>query len=197
MIPEELVDEERRAMPRLPAEQRQKWTAELGLTAAAAQTLTQHPEYVRFFEETFARFPHPVKAANWIMTEVLRDTKAHGLSATFPVTPAQVAELLALVESGDISGKQAKEVYSAIARTGDSPAKVVESRGMRVVSDEGALRALCERVVAANPKQAADYRSGKKTLLGFFVGQAMKETQGSANPKLVSDLMQKVLESAS
>ncbi|HVW29368.1 MAG TPA: Asp-tRNA(Asn)/Glu-tRNA(Gln) amidotransferase subunit GatB [Polyangiaceae bacterium] len=197
VIPEQLVDEERRAMPRLPAELRQKWTAELGLPPAASQTLTQHPEYVRFFEETLTRFPHPVKAANWILTEVLRDTKVHGLNATFPVTPAQVGELLSLVESGDISGKQAKEVYSALVGTGDSPAKIVESRGMRVVSDEGALRALCERVVAANPKQAADYRAGKKTLLGFFVGQAMKETRGSANPKLVSDLMQKVLEASS
>jgi aspartyl-tRNA(Asn)/glutamyl-tRNA(Gln) amidotransferase subunit B len=194
VIPDVLVGEERRAMPRLPAEQRRKWTAELGLTAAAAQTLTQHPEYVRFFEETLARFSHPVKVANWILTEVLRDTKVHGLSATFPVGSGQVAELLSLVESGDISGKQAKEVYSAIVGTSDSPAKVVESRGMRVESDEGALRALCERVVAANPKQTADYRAGKKTLLGFFVGQAMKETRGSANPKLVSDLMQKVLE---
>jgi len=194
VISEALVDEERRAMPRLPAAQRQKWMAELGLTAAAAQTLTQHPAYVSFFEETIARFPHPVKAANWVLTEVLRDTKAHGLDATFPVTPAQVAELLSLVESGDISGKQAKEVHAAIVGTHDSPAKVVESRGMRVVSDEGALRALCGRVIAANPKQAADYRAGKKTLLGFFVGQAMKETRGSANPKLVSDLMQRVLE---
>ena len=81
--------------------------------------------------------------------------------------------------------------------TKDSPAKVVEQRGLRVVSDEGALRALCERIVAANPKQTADYRAGKKTLLGFFVGQAMKETRGSANPKLVSDLMQKALDGAS
>jgi aspartyl-tRNA(Asn)/glutamyl-tRNA(Gln) amidotransferase subunit B len=117
----------------------------------------------------------------------------HGLEASFPVTPQQTAELLSLVESGDISGKQAKEVFSAVAGTEESPAKVVEQRGMRVVSDEGALLALCERVVAANPKQAAEYRAGKKGLLGYFVGQAMKETRGSANPKLVSDLMQKVL----
>ncbi len=197
VIPDALVDEERRAMPRLPAELRHKWTAELGLPAAAAQTLTQHPAYSLFFEAAVARFPQPVKVANWILTEVLRDTKAHGLEATFPVTPEQVAELLELVESGDISGKQAKEVYAAVVGTKDSPAKVVEQRGLRVVSDEGALRALCERIVAANPKQTADYRAGKKTLLGFFVGQAMKETRGSANPKLVSDLMQKALDGAS
>ena len=197
VIPEALIEEERRSMPRLPADLRQKWTAELGLPPAAAQTLTQHPAYVRFFETVVARFPHPVKAANWILTEVLRDTKTHGLDATFPVTPVQVAEILELVESGDISGKQAKEVHALVVGTDESPVKVVEQRGMRVVSDEGALRGLCERVVAANPKQAADYRGGKKTLLGFFVGQAMKETRGSANPKLVSDLMQKVLDGAS
>jgi aspartyl-tRNA(Asn)/glutamyl-tRNA(Gln) amidotransferase subunit B len=148
---------------------------------------------VRFFEETLALFPHPVKVANWILTEVLRDTKVHGLSAVFPVNPQQTAELLSMVESGDISGKQAKEVFAAIAGTEESPAKLVEQRGMKVVSDEGALLALCERVVAANPKQTAEYRAGKKGLLGYFVGQAMKETRGSANPKLVSELMQKVL----
>jgi aspartyl-tRNA(Asn)/glutamyl-tRNA(Gln) amidotransferase subunit B len=198
VIPEALIEEERRAMPRLPADLRHEWTAKLGLPVAAAQTLTQHPAYVRFFEETLARFAQPVKVANWILTEVLRDTKAHGLDAKFPVTPAQVAELLGLVESGDISGKQAKEVYAELVGNPEkSPAKVVEQKGMRVVSDEGALRALCEKVVAANPKQTADYRGGKLTLLGFFVGQAMKETRGSANPKLVSELMQKVLDGAS
>jgi aspartyl-tRNA(Asn)/glutamyl-tRNA(Gln) amidotransferase subunit B len=193
VIDEALIEDERRQMPALPAALRYKWAAELGLSPAAAQTLTQHPGYVAFFEATLAAFPHPVKAANWILTEVLRDAKVHGLQASFPVTPDQTAELLSLVESGDISGKQAKEVFAAITGTHQSPAKVVEQRGMRVVSDEGALLALCERVVAANPKQAAEYRAGKKGLLGYFVGQAMKETRGSANPKLVSDLMQKVL----
>jgi len=194
VIADALVEEERRAMPALPGELRARWTAELGLTPAAASTLTQHPEYVRFFEETVSRFPHPVKAANWIQTEVLRDTKLHGLGATFPVTPAQVAELLGLVEKGEISGKQAKEVHSLMAGTTESPGAIVERLGMRVVSDEGALRPLCERIVAASAKQAAEYRAGKKGLLGFFVGQAMKETKGSANPKLVSEMIQKILD---
>ncbi|HEX4338942.1 MAG TPA: Asp-tRNA(Asn)/Glu-tRNA(Gln) amidotransferase subunit GatB [Polyangiaceae bacterium] len=197
VISEALIEEERRAMPRLPAQLRHEWTAELGLSPSTAQILTQHPGYVRFFEEARQLFPEPVKVANWILTEVLRDTKAHGLDATFPVTPSQVAELLKLVESGDISGKQAKEVHAELVGKPElSPAKVVEQRGMRVVSDEGALLALCQKVVAANPKQTAEYRGGKKTLLGYFVGQAMKETRGSANPKLVSDLMTKVLDGA-
>jgi aspartyl-tRNA(Asn)/glutamyl-tRNA(Gln) amidotransferase subunit B len=194
VISEALIEEERRAMPSLPADLRRTWVAEKGLSAATAATLTQHPAYVRFFEETVARFPHAVKAANWIQTEVLRDTKVHGLTATFPVSPSQVAELLALVESGDISGKQAKEVHAAMTGTSATPASIVEGRGMRVVSDEASLRPICERIVSANAKQAAEYRAGKKGLLGFFVGQAMKETKGSANPKLVNDMIQKILD---
>jgi aspartyl-tRNA(Asn)/glutamyl-tRNA(Gln) amidotransferase subunit B len=189
-----LVESERRNVPELPRALRKRWTAELGIQPAAAATLTQHPAFSRFFQDTILLFPHPTKAANWIVTEVLRDTKAHGLDATFPVSPSQVAELLSLVESGDISGKQAKEVHAAISGTPDSPLKVVEARGMRVVSDEGALRPLCEKLVQANPKQAAEYRAGKKGLLGYFVGLAMKETKGSANPKLVSDILTKILD---
>jgi len=190
-----LVEEERRSLPELPEALRERFARELGLSATTAATLTQHPEITRFFQETLKAFAHPVKAANWIQTEVLRETKTHGLKATFPVTPAQVAELLTLVEKGDISGKQAKEVHLALV--GDPskrPEAIVAERGMKVVSDEGALRAACEKVIAANAKQAAEYRSGKKGLLGYFVGQVMKETKGSGNPKLVSELVTRLLD---
>jgi len=189
-----LVEDERRKLPEPPRALRRRWVESLGLPPAAAATLTQHPEFARFFESAIALFPQPVKAANWIVTEVLRDTKTHGQSASFPVTPSQVGELLALVDKGEISGKQAKEIHAAIAGTSDSPLKVVEARGMRVVSDEGSLRPLCERLVEANPKLAAEYRAGKKGLLGFFVGQVMKETKGSANPKLVNEILTKILD---
>jgi aspartyl-tRNA(Asn)/glutamyl-tRNA(Gln) amidotransferase subunit B len=192
-----LVDEERRATPPLPHAVRTRFVSELGLSPAQANTLSQHPATVRFFEEVLQAFPHPVKAANWIQTEVLRDARSHGLVATFPVTPRQVSELLALVENGDISGKQAKEIHQGISGTDKSPAVLVAERGMRVVSDEATIRPLCERVVAANEKQVAEYRAGKKGILGYFVGQVMKETKGSANPKLVSELVQKLLEEGS
>lgn len=190
-----LIEEERSRMPALPEALRERFTKALGLSPAAATTLTQHPKISQFFEETLKAFPHAVKAANWIQTEVLRDTKTHGLDASFPVTPAQVAELLALVEKGDISGKQAKEVHLALV--GDPskrPEAIVAERGMKVVSDEGALRAAVEKIIAANPKQVVEYRGGKKGLLGYFVGQVMKETKGSGNPKLVSEIVTKLLE---
>ena len=205
VIPPEVVDQERARLPELPAALRRRWVTELGLAPSAAATLAQHPGIVRFFEETIARFSQsvgqpapaaparPVKAANWILTEVLRDAKVHGLDAAFPVSPAQVADLLALVERGEISGKQAKDIFQEVLGTDKMPADVVRERGMRVVSDESALRPLCERLVAENEKQAAQYRAGKKGLLGFFVGQVMKETGGSANPKLVSELFERIL----
>ncbi len=189
-----LIDEERRAMPALPADVRRRFVSELGLSPGTAQTLVQHPAYVRFFEEAFAKFPDASKVANFVQTEVLRDTKVHGLDAAFPITPAQLAELLALVDKGDISGKQAKEVYAALVGTTKTAADIVGERGMRVVSDEASLRPLCERLVAANPKQAAEYRAGKKGILGYFVGQVMKETKGSANPKLVNELLVEIIE---
>src|ERR1041385_4200568 len=165
-IGRELLEAERRHMPELPRALRKRWVDSLGLSQAAAATLTQHPAFSKFFEETVGKFPEPVKVANWIVTEVLRDTKTHGQSASFPVTPSQVAELLALVEKGEISGKQAKEVHASIAGTTESPLRFVEARGMRVVSDETSLRPLCERIVQSNPKQAAEYKSGKKGIMG-------------------------------
>jgi aspartyl-tRNA(Asn)/glutamyl-tRNA(Gln) amidotransferase subunit B len=123
---------------------------------------------------------------------VLRGAKVHGLDATFTVTPAQVEELLALVHKGEISGKQAKEVYAAIEGTDKSPVAIVNERGLRVVSDGAAIQAVCERVIATYPEQAASVRAGKKGVLGFLVGQVMKETKGSANPKLVSEMLEKL-----
>jgi aspartyl-tRNA(Asn)/glutamyl-tRNA(Gln) amidotransferase subunit B len=188
----DFVAAQKSALPELPAAMRRRLVEDLKLPPAAALTLTGHPGYARFFAAACAGFGDPIKVANWVVNEVLRGAKAHGLEASFSVTPAQVSELLTLVESGEISGKQAKEVYAAIEGTDRSPRAVVDERGLRVVSDEGALRAICERVLAAHPDQVASIRAGKKGILGFLVGQVMKESRGSANPKLVSSLLEKL-----
>ncbi len=194
VIESELVEAERAALPELPAVRRQRYQQQLGLSEGAAQTLTSHPRVAEFFEQALDLCPAAVKLGNWVQTEVMRGVKTHGLEAHFPVAPAQVAALLNLVEKGDISGKQAKEVYAAIEGTDKMPERVVEERGMKVVSDEGAIRALCEQVIAENPKAVDTYRGGKTGTLGFFVGQVMKLSQGSASPKLVSDLVKKLLD---
>jgi aspartyl-tRNA(Asn)/glutamyl-tRNA(Gln) amidotransferase subunit B len=194
VIPDELVAEQHKLVGEPPARIRQRWVETLGLTPAAAMTLTQHPAVARFFEATVALFPEPVAAANWIQTEVLRGAELKGLGARFPVTPEQVAELLTLVRAGEISGKQAKEVFGAIEHTDRSPRAVVKERGLRVVSDEASLYELCRTLVAAHPREAALVRSGKQGVLGFFVGKVMKETRGAANPQLVSRILGEFLQ---
>ncbi|HEY3496763.1 MAG TPA: Asp-tRNA(Asn)/Glu-tRNA(Gln) amidotransferase subunit GatB, partial [Polyangiaceae bacterium] len=179
------VGAQRSALGELPSAMRARFVESLKLPPAAALTLTQHPGYARFFEAACRGGSDPVKLANFFVNEVLRGAKVHGLDATFTVEPGQVAELVGLVEAGEISGKQAKEVYAAIEGSERSPRAVVDERGMRVVSDTSAIQAACERVVAAYPDQVASIRAGKKGVIGFLVGQVMKETKGSANPKLV------------
>jgi len=193
VIDEQRIQEQKALLSELPALTRRRWVQELGLSPAAAQTLTQHPEYVRFFNQVCGAFPQPVKVANWILTEVLRDTSSHGLTASFPVRPEQVAELLELVDSGKISGAQAKKIHAALVGTERSPGELVQELGLSVVSDAGELRSLCQGILEQNPKNVAAYRAGKTALLGFFVGQAMKQSGGRANPELVSRLFTELL----
>src|SRR5688572_16699245 len=126
------VERCRGAVPELPAAVRSRWI-QRGVPAATAATLSQHPGYVRFFDAVSSKLDSPVKAANWIANEVLRGAEVHGLRAKFSVQPDQVSELLALVERGDISGKQAKEVYAAIEGTDKRPNDLVAERGMRTL----------------------------------------------------------------
>jgi aspartyl-tRNA(Asn)/glutamyl-tRNA(Gln) amidotransferase subunit B len=193
VLDEALIDAQRGAIGELPSVIRTRWASEWGVSPGAAATLTQHPEYARFFHAVCKLFPHPVKAANWITTEVLRDTTSHGLGATFPVNPEQVAELLGLILDGTISGAQAKKVHAMLVGSNRSAKDIVAELGLSVVSDDATLRAVCQRVVDENAKTVAQYRAGKAGLLGFFVGQVMKQTQGRANPQLVNQLLGELL----
>jgi len=110
-----------------------------------------------------------------------------------PIAAGQLAELIRLVESGELSGKLAKQVFSEMMATGQDPGAVVAAKGLKQVSDEGPLRELLQKIFAANPGQVEQYKAGKDKLLGFFVGQAMKETKGQANPQVLNDLVKKML----
>jgi aspartyl-tRNA(Asn)/glutamyl-tRNA(Gln) amidotransferase subunit B len=193
VIDEAFAEGVRASMPELPRDKRRRFVDELGLSPYAAQVLTGHPRVAAFFEEAATLHGQATRVANFVQSEVLRDVQTHGLSADLPVTAAQVASLLDLVARGVISGKQAKEVYAKVARTDRSPADVVAELGMKQVSDTGALEALCRRLVEENPKQVEQLRAGKSNVLGFFVGQVMKETKGAANPQLVNDILKKLI----
>jgi aspartyl-tRNA(Asn)/glutamyl-tRNA(Gln) amidotransferase subunit B len=193
----EMVADERANRPRLPRAYRDQMVNELGLSEYGAGVLTGHPAIARYFDEVRASFVgDPRKLANFVQSELLGEVTTMGLAATFPFSAAQLAELLTLVEKGTISGKQAKEVYAALAGTEGSPLGYVTERGMAVQSDAGELEAIVRTVLAENEKNVASYRSGKVQLFGFFVGAVMKKTKGSANPAVVNDLLKRLLDAA-
>jgi aspartyl-tRNA(Asn)/glutamyl-tRNA(Gln) amidotransferase subunit B len=187
------VADVRASMPELPRDKRNRFTSEMGLSPYSAQVLTAHPGVAAFFEEATQLHGDATRVANFVQSEILGDVQTHGLTSRFPVTPRQVAELLALVDKGTISGKQAKEVYAAVAGTSEAPADVVARLGMQQVSDSAAIEGICKRLLEQNSKQAEQLRAGKTNLLGFFVGLVMKETKGAANPQLVNDVLKKLL----
>ncbi len=193
VLEEAFVAQVKAQMPELPRAKRARFIAEHGITPYAAQVLTQHPRVAGFFEEAATLHGDGTKVSNFVQSEVLRDVTTRGLSADFPVTPRQVADLLRLVDSGKISGKQAKEVYAAVKGTERGPEEVVRDLGMEQVSDSGAIEAVVREIVEKNPKQAEALKGGKTGLMGFFVGQVMKATKGSANPQMVNDAVKKVL----
>jgi aspartyl-tRNA(Asn)/glutamyl-tRNA(Gln) amidotransferase subunit B len=194
VLDEALVAKARATLPESPRALRARWTAELGLSPATAITLSAHPAYARFFETARVGFKDAVKVANFVANDVLRGAKTHGLEATFTVTASAVRELLSLIESGQISGKQAKEVFAAMeAEPAKSPGDIVKEKGLKLVSDSGAIESAVKKVVAGFPEQVASIKAGKKGVLGFLVGQVMKETAGSADPKLVNELLNKLV----
>ncbi len=194
VLDEAFVTRIKNEMPELPREKRARYVAEYKLPAAAAGVLTQHPRISLLFEETTRLHGDGLRVANFIQSEVLRDVVTKGLSAEIPVSAAQIAGVLALVDSGKISGKQAKDVYAKLRGSGGKSAEeIVNELGIAQVSDASALEPIVARVVGANPKQAEQLRAGKVGLMGYFVGQVMKETQGSANPQLVNELLKKAL----
>lgn len=196
VLSDAFLDKARAELPELPLDKKRRFMDELGLSAYAAGVMTSHPAVARFFEQAALLFGDGVKTANFVQSEVLRDLKTEGLSATFPVSAKQVGELLRLVEKGIISGKQAKEVFTGISGTSTSPEAFVQARGMAVMSDEAEILRLARLVLEQNPKQVAGYRSGKTSLFGFFVGQIMKQTGGSANPAVVNKVLSQLLHEA-
>lgn len=187
------VEGVRSSLPEVPRAKRDRFVRELGLTPYAAQVLTQHPRVAAFFERAASLQGDTLAVANFVQSEVLRDVTTRGLDATIPVSPEQVAGILRLVAEGTISGKQAKDLYAKTKGTSASPAELVAELGMAQVTDPAAIEAACAKAIADSPKQAEQYRAGKTALFGYFVGQVMKATKGSANPRLVNETLKRLL----
>ncbi len=191
-IDEAWIEEIKNTLPELPDERLARFVSEYGLPEYDAKILTDSRELADFFETAVRQSANAKKVSNWIMTELLRELKVEEISAC-RVSPEQLGKLLNMVEKGTISGKIAKTVFSEMMETGKDPEAVVKEKNLLQVSDEGELRAIVEEIVAANPAQAQQFREGKTKVMGFFVGQLMKQTKGKANPKMANELFHKVL----
>ena len=189
----EWIESVRATLPELPEQRKKRLAAEYGIPAHDAAVLTgEDLEMAEFFEAAvLLAGPERAKAiSNMMLNDLSMHLNAGGIGvAESRVVPSMVAELVALVEEDKISGKQAKEVFAEMAETGDAPGAIVELRGMKQVSDTGAIEEVVDRVLAANPDQVEQYRGGKTGVLGFFVGQVMREMGGQANPKVVNEVL--------
>ncbi|MEE2962078.1 MAG: Asp-tRNA(Asn)/Glu-tRNA(Gln) amidotransferase subunit GatB [Myxococcota bacterium] len=188
----EQIENLRNNLPELPNKKKERFLSDFKLSEYDATVLTEEPEVATFFEEILNHHRNPKLAANWLMNELLRDAKETPLHQ-LKFGAKELAELLALIDSEVISGKIGKEVLGILKEEGGSPNRIVESRGLKQVANSDELKPILEEIIARHPQQASDYRGGKTKLIGFFVGQIMKETQGKANPKLVNKILKELL----
>ncbi|MEO8025305.1 MAG: Asp-tRNA(Asn)/Glu-tRNA(Gln) amidotransferase subunit GatB [Bryobacteraceae bacterium] len=185
----------RKDMPELPAAKRTRFMDAYKLSEYDAQVLTADRPLSEFFESAAAGSPDPKAVANWVMGDLMASLKADGKEiGESPVAPAQIAELVALIAGGEISGKLAKEIFPKMFATRDNPRVIMEREGLKQISDEGALEKIIDEVIAANPKQVEQYKGGKTTVIGFFVGQVMKASRGQAAPDRVNALLKEKLD---
>jgi aspartyl-tRNA(Asn)/glutamyl-tRNA(Gln) amidotransferase subunit B len=190
VIDEAWVEDVRKELPELPVQKMERFMRQYGLPRYDVEILTADKELAAYFEETVRLFPEAKTVSNWIMGELLRELKNKNASPVeSPLRPTHLAELLALVRDDVISGKIGKEIFPEIYQRGVMPKTLVEEKGLLQISDSVALKTTIDSVVTRFPKEIEEYRSGKEKLLGFFVGQVMKETKGKANPKLLNQLL--------
>jgi aspartyl-tRNA(Asn)/glutamyl-tRNA(Gln) amidotransferase subunit B len=196
-ISAEWINQVRATLPELPHTKRERYVGEYGLTAYDASVLTASREMADFFETALAFVPKEAKlCANWIMGEMNAQLNRDGLDmAQCPINAKQLGGMLQRISDGTISNSGAKEVFRSMWVDGGEADAIIEAKGLKQVSDSGAIEALVDEIIAANAEKVAEYRSGKDKLFGFFVGLAMKASKGKANPAQLNDiLMKKLLE---
>jgi aspartyl-tRNA(Asn)/glutamyl-tRNA(Gln) amidotransferase subunit B len=194
-ISQQEVDAIKAGMPELPGQLRKRFETEYGLSSYDADVLTQTQELAAWYESLVAAHPaDPKRCANWMANELLGRLKEAGKEITeSPVSATRLAGLLDRITDNTVSGKIAKDVLDAMMESEDDADAIIEAKGLKQVTDSGAIDAIIEEVMAANPGQVAGYRAGKDKLMGFFVGQVMKASHGKANPGMVNQRLKELL----
>lgn len=189
------IEQVRKALPELPDARKARFMEQYGLPAYDAAVLTAARELADYFE-VVALGQDAKVAANWVMGELLGALNKTNLEIeNCPVTAEELRQLLARIADQTISGKIAKEIFEILFHEGGTVDAIIDARGLRQITDTSAIVAMIDDIIAKNPQQAADYRSGKEKLFGFFVGQVMKASQGKANPDQVNALLRERLQS--
>ncbi len=193
-VDKDWIDRVRSELPELPQAKKQRFMEKLGLSSYDAEVLTASRELADYFEECLEEFNNPKQVANWVMGPLLGLLNAQGKEiGESPVSSSYLAGLLRLMDDGVISGKIAKTVFEEMAKTGKAPKDIVEEKGLVQMNDISAIEKIVDDIIAKHAGQVEQFKGGKTKLMGFFVGQVMKETKGKANPKIVNELFTKKL----
>lgn len=184
------IDAVRQDLPELPEARKERFVKEYALPLYDAEILTSARELADYFEDCARLVKNPKLVSNWVMGTLLGLLNAEGKTiGQSPVPSDRLAELLLLIESCVISGKIAKTVFDEMVASGKAPKVIVEEKGLVQVTDESVIKAVVDRVIAANPSEVEKFKAGNAKLMGFFVGQVMRETKGKANPQIVNKLL--------
>jgi aspartyl-tRNA(Asn)/glutamyl-tRNA(Gln) amidotransferase subunit B len=182
-------------LPELPLERRQRFVQQYGLPEYDADILTSERSLSEYFEAAVKAYGgDPKRVSNWLMNDVLRMINESGVPAgSLKLSPTYLAEIIKLLDAGTINTNTGKSLLDKVQKTGRTPAEIVQADGLAKVSDTDAIRAVCSEVLAENPEQVANYKAGKVTLMGWFVGQAMKKSRGKADPQMVKTVLEELL----
>ncbi|GAB4221218.1 MAG: Asp-tRNA(Asn)/Glu-tRNA(Gln) amidotransferase subunit GatB [Spirochaetota bacterium] len=192
-ISREFIEQLKKELPELPHQKRIRFMQQYGLPEYDAQVLTSTRQLASYYEAVVADGAQPKKASNWIMSEVLAKIDDPETIDSFIVKPKDLAILLKRIDDATISGKIAKTVFEEMLETGKNPDTIINEKGLRQVTDTGAIESIIDEVIKNNPKSVEDYKNGKDKALKFLIGQVMKESKGKANPQMVNDILIKKL----
>lgn len=192
VVTKEHIDAIKQGLPEMP-EHRWKRYTNGGLSAYEADILIDNPDIAHYYDRASAA--QDIKSLiNWVIRDVMGYIKEHGTDLVeFQVTPEKLATLVAMIDSGTINAGAAKKIFDHIAQQGGDPVSLVKEFGLEQIGSRDELQAIVKKIIDANPENVALYRSGKDRVLGFFVGQAMKQTNGKGNPHLIQELVKKYL----
>jgi aspartyl-tRNA(Asn)/glutamyl-tRNA(Gln) amidotransferase subunit B len=190
VVSDEMIGEARRRLPELPEAKRQRFIKRYGLPEYDASVLVADGALAAFYEQAAQASNNPKAISNWVMTELLGKLSESKTTITeCPIKPKDLAELVMLIDSNQISGKIGKEIFAEMFTSGKSPSAIVNEKGLVQVSDTGALERFVEEAIASNPKSVADFRAGNSAAINFLKGQVMKLSKGKANPQLVGEIL--------